>query len=123
MTPRKQPVAESPCALLLTGAYLLRITKLLFLCFCLSLLIFFIHLFFESICPYALLAKPCFASIPDNLRKIFIRLFSFLVYYIWLVWYTSHLNAKIKNAIANGSYPVDLEKIADSLMEAYKELK
>lgn len=31
--------------------------------------------------------------------------------------------SRIKNAIANGSYPVDLEKIADSLMEAYKELK
>ena len=31
--------------------------------------------------------------------------------------------SRIKNAIANGSYPVDLEKIADSLMEAYKEMK
>ena len=31
--------------------------------------------------------------------------------------------SRIKNAIANGSYPVDLEKIADSLMDTYKEMK
>ena len=30
---------------------------------------------------------------------------------------------RIKNAIANGSYPLDLDKIADALYDAYKELK
>ena len=30
---------------------------------------------------------------------------------------------RIKNAIANGSYPIDLDKIADALYDAYKELK
>ncbi|MAH78577.1 MAG: flagellar biosynthesis anti-sigma factor FlgM [Rickettsiales bacterium TMED254] len=31
--------------------------------------------------------------------------------------------SRIKSAIANGSYPVDLDKIADALMDAYKEMK
>tara|TARA_B100001996_G_scaffold166760_1_gene127102 strand:- start:991 stop:1308 length:318 start_codon:yes stop_codon:yes gene_type:complete len=31
--------------------------------------------------------------------------------------------SRIKNAIANGSYPLDLDKIADALYDAYKELK
>ena len=31
--------------------------------------------------------------------------------------------AKIKDAIANGKYPVDLDKISDMLMDAYRELK
>ena len=31
--------------------------------------------------------------------------------------------SRIKNAIANGSYPVDLDKIADALFDAYKEMK
>ncbi len=30
---------------------------------------------------------------------------------------------RIKNAIANGSYPLDLDKIADALFDAYKEMK
>ena len=30
---------------------------------------------------------------------------------------------RIKNAIANGSYPIDLNKIADALFDAYKEMK
>ena len=30
---------------------------------------------------------------------------------------------RIKNANANGSYPIDLDKIADALYDAYKELK
>ena len=30
---------------------------------------------------------------------------------------------RIKNAIANGSYPIDLDKIADALYDAYKEIK
>jgi negative regulator of flagellin synthesis FlgM len=30
---------------------------------------------------------------------------------------------RIKNAIANGSYPIDLDKIADALFDAYKEMK
>ena len=30
---------------------------------------------------------------------------------------------RIKNAIANGSYPIDLEKISDALLDAYKEMK
>ena len=98
MTPRKQPVAGSLCALLLTGAYLLRITKLLFFCFCLFIL--FIHVFFESICADAFLAKPCFASIAYDLSEISINLFFFLVFYIWFVWYACHLSAKIKSAIA-----------------------
>ena len=31
--------------------------------------------------------------------------------------------SRIKNAIASGSYPVDLEKISDALFTAYKEMK
>ncbi len=31
--------------------------------------------------------------------------------------------SRIKNAIANGSYPIDLNKIADALFDAYKEMK
>ncbi len=31
--------------------------------------------------------------------------------------------AKIKDAIANGKYPVDLDKISDMLMDAYRDLK
>lgn len=31
--------------------------------------------------------------------------------------------SRIKSAIANGSYPVDLEKISDALFDAYKEMK
>tara|TARA_B000000557_G_C20371412_1_gene273978 strand:+ start:133 stop:447 length:315 start_codon:yes stop_codon:yes gene_type:complete len=31
--------------------------------------------------------------------------------------------SRIKNAIANGSYPIDLDKIADALFDAYKEMK
>ena len=30
---------------------------------------------------------------------------------------------RIKAAIANGSYPLDLEKLADALIEAHKEIK
>ena len=30
---------------------------------------------------------------------------------------------RIKNAIANGSYPIDLDKIADALFDAYKRWK
>jgi negative regulator of flagellin synthesis FlgM len=30
---------------------------------------------------------------------------------------------RIKSAIANGSYPLDLDKIADALFDAYKEMK
>ncbi len=30
---------------------------------------------------------------------------------------------RIKNAISNGSYPLDLDKIADALFDAYKEMK
>jgi|TARA_B100000287_G_scaffold181382_2_gene171502 negative regulator of flagellin synthesis FlgM len=31
--------------------------------------------------------------------------------------------SRIKNAIANGTYPIDLNKIADALFDAYKEMK
>tara|TARA_B100001123_G_C15102753_1_gene944224 strand:- start:55 stop:369 length:315 start_codon:yes stop_codon:yes gene_type:complete len=31
--------------------------------------------------------------------------------------------SKIKNAIAEGSYPIDLERISESLMQAYSEFK
>ena len=31
--------------------------------------------------------------------------------------------SRIKNAIASGSYPIDLDKIADALFDAYKEMK
>lgn len=31
--------------------------------------------------------------------------------------------SRIKNAISNGSYPIDLEKISDALLSAYKELE
>ena len=31
--------------------------------------------------------------------------------------------SRIKNAIANGSYPINLDKIADAVFEAYKEMK
>ena len=31
--------------------------------------------------------------------------------------------SRIKNAISNGSYPIDLDKIADALFDAYKEMK
>ena len=31
--------------------------------------------------------------------------------------------SRIKNAIANGTYPIDLDKIADALFDAYKEMK
>lgn len=31
--------------------------------------------------------------------------------------------SRIKNAIANNNYPIDLEKISDALMDAYKEMK
>ncbi len=31
--------------------------------------------------------------------------------------------ARIKDAIANGKYPVDLDKISDMLMDAYRDLK
>ena len=30
---------------------------------------------------------------------------------------------RIKSAIANGSYPLDLDKFADALFDAYKEMK
>ena len=29
----------------------------------------------------------------------------------------------IKNALSRGDYPVDLEKVADALLEAYKDIK
>ena len=29
----------------------------------------------------------------------------------------------IKNAIARGNYPVDLDKVADALLQAYKDIK
>ena len=29
----------------------------------------------------------------------------------------------IKNAIAKGQYPIDLDKVADALMQAYKDIK
>ena len=29
----------------------------------------------------------------------------------------------IKNALARGDYPVDLEKVADALLQAYKDIK
>ena len=31
--------------------------------------------------------------------------------------------SRIKNAIASGSYPIDLEKLSDALLDAYKEMK
>ena len=31
--------------------------------------------------------------------------------------------SKIKNAIAEGSYPIDLKRISESLMQAYSEFK
>ena len=31
--------------------------------------------------------------------------------------------AKIKAAISNGNYPLDLDKISDALMQAYREMK
>ena len=31
--------------------------------------------------------------------------------------------SRIKTAIANGSYPLDLEKLADALLQAHKEIK
>ena len=31
--------------------------------------------------------------------------------------------AKIKAAISSGNYPLDLEKISDALMQAYREMK
>ena len=31
--------------------------------------------------------------------------------------------SRIKTAIANGSYPLDLHKLADALLEAHKEIK
>ena len=31
--------------------------------------------------------------------------------------------SRIKNAIASNNYPIDMEKIADALMDAYKEMK
>ena len=31
--------------------------------------------------------------------------------------------SRIKSAIANNAYPIDLEKISDALMDAYKEMK
>ena len=31
--------------------------------------------------------------------------------------------SRIKTAIANGSYPLDLEKLADALVQAHKEIK
>jgi flagellar biosynthesis anti-sigma factor FlgM len=30
---------------------------------------------------------------------------------------------EIKNAIANGDYPIDADRIADALMDFYKEMK
>ena len=30
---------------------------------------------------------------------------------------------RIKTAIANGSYPLDLDKLADALLDAHKEIK
>ena len=30
---------------------------------------------------------------------------------------------RIKTAIANGSYPLDIDKLADALLEAHKEIK
>ena len=30
---------------------------------------------------------------------------------------------RIKTAIANGSYPLDLDKLADALIEVHKEIK
>ena len=29
----------------------------------------------------------------------------------------------IKNALSRGDYPVDLEKVADALLQAYKDIK
>ena len=31
--------------------------------------------------------------------------------------------SRIKSAIANGSYPLDLDKLADALLDAHKEIK
>ncbi len=31
--------------------------------------------------------------------------------------------AKIKKAISSGNYPLDLEKVSDALMQAYREMK
>ena len=31
--------------------------------------------------------------------------------------------AKIKAAISSGNYPLDLDKISDALMQAYREMK
>ena len=31
--------------------------------------------------------------------------------------------SRIKTAIANGTYPIDLAKLADALLETYKEIK
>ena len=33
------------------------------------------------------------------------------------------VTTRIKSAIQNGSYPVDLDKLADALFDAYKEMK
>ena len=30
---------------------------------------------------------------------------------------------RIKDAIQNGKYPIDVEKVSDALMDAYRELK
>ena len=31
--------------------------------------------------------------------------------------------AKIKEAISSGKYPLDLDKLSDALMQAYREMK
>ena len=30
---------------------------------------------------------------------------------------------QLKNALSKGDYPVDLEKVADALLQAYKDIK
>ena len=30
---------------------------------------------------------------------------------------------KIKDAISSGNYPIDVDKVTDALMQAYKEMK
>ena len=58
---------------------------------------------------------------------IVVKYHNLLVKKLLKKWLKNHQSIKsttrIKNAIANGSYPIDLNKIADALFDAYKEMK